>query len=289
MNPTISDQPHPPIHQEITNPEVNPILVPASKSWFVRQRWRYLFDLVYELVLRDMRVRYKRSILGFAWSLINPLLQLSVVGFVFSKVLPLQIANYPLFLLTGLLAWNWFQTSLLAVTGSIVDNREVIRQPGFPTAMLPVVTVTTNLVHFVLALPILIAMILFSGQGISLVALLLPVVIALQFLLTLSVGFFLATLHVSLRDTQYLVGISLLLGFYLTPVFYDPASIPARYQMLFQLNPMLHIIGAYRSLLLLHQLPPLFPLTMIGLLGGILLWLTHRRFVHASYFFIEEL
>lgn len=253
------------------------------------EHWVYLRDLVSELVLRDMRVRYKRSVLGFAWSLINPLLQLTVVGFVFSKVLPLQIPNYALFLLIGLLAWNWFQTSLHAVTGSIVDNRELIRQPGFPTSMLPVVTITTNLVHFVLALPILIVMILLSGHGLSPVALFLPVVILLQFLLTLALGYLLATLHVSLRDTQYLVGVALLLGFYITPIFYDPSSIPARYQLIFQLNPMLQIIEAYRSLLIDQQLPALLPLALLALFSIALLWFTHRLFVRTSYYFVEEL
>ncbi len=284
MNPTVIDPAQPSTGAKTETA--------ATSMWVAllnRHRWYYLFDLVYELVLRDMRVRYKRSVLGFAWSLINPLLQLGVVGFVFSQVLPLQIPNYSLFLLTGLLAWNWFQTSLHAVTGSIVDNRELIRQPGFPTAMLPVVTVTTNLVHFVLALPILMIIILIGGQGISATVLLLPVIIGLQFLLTLSLGYFLATLHVSLRDTQYLVGIALLLGFYLTPIFYDPASIPARYQMIYQLNPMLQIIEAYRAVLLYHHLPAPLPILILASVCTTLLFLAHRQFVRASYHFVEEL
>src|SRR5690606_19580849 len=110
-----------------------------------------LYDLLAIMVMRDMKLRYKRSVMGIAWSLLNPLAQLAVFGFVFRFVLPLDIPNYTAFLFIGILAWSWFQGSLQQATGAIVENGALIGYPGFPVAVLPVVTVTSHLVHYLLA------------------------------------------------------------------------------------------------------------------------------------------
>src|SRR5713101_7469938 len=111
----------------------------------------YIRDLLRELVGRDMKLRYKRSVLGIAWTLLNPLLQLLVFLFIFNLVLPLNIPHYSSFLFAGILAWNWFQGSLNQSTGAIVDNRELLRRPGFSIAILHIVTVTSHLIHFLVA------------------------------------------------------------------------------------------------------------------------------------------
>ena len=113
-------------------------------------RWLYVRDLLQTLVARNMKLRYKRSVMGFAWSLLNPLAQLLVFSFVFTTVLPLNIPNYTVFLFTGLLPWTWFSGGLIEATEAIVGNRELIRRPGFPTAVLPVITILSHLVHFLL-------------------------------------------------------------------------------------------------------------------------------------------
>jgi lipopolysaccharide transport system permease protein len=249
----------------------------------------YLFDLLRELVSREMKLRYKRSMLGIAWSLLNPLAQLLVFNFVFQLVLPLNIPNFTLFLFIGVLAWSWFQSSLVAATGAIVDNRELIRRPGFPIAVLPVVTVSTNLLHFLLALPILMLFVLAADLPITRALLALPLVVLVQFILTLGMAYFLATFHVSFRDTQYLVGILLLLGFYLTPIFYDIQALPAHYQMIYGLNPMVHILNGYRAIFISGELPNLLSLTLLGLLSLVLLGVGYRIFMRTSYHFVEEL
>ncbi len=246
-------------------------------------------DLLIELVQRDMRLRYKRSLLGVLWSLLNPLLQLAVFSLIFGLVLPLNIPHFPVFLFTGLLAWNWFQTSLVEATGAIVDNRELIRRPGFPTVVLPLVPVTTNLLHLLLALPVLLVFVVASGIPLRLALLALPAVLAVQFLVTLSLAYGAAALHVRFRDTRYLLGIALLLGFYLSPVFYDPAAIPAAYQAVYRLNPMVSLIEAYRALLLHGQLPAPGPLLIWAGIGAAVLLLTVRMFQRMSVHFAEEL
>jgi lipopolysaccharide transport system permease protein len=246
-------------------------------------------DLLRELVARDMKLRYKRSVLGIMWSLLNPLLQLLIFYFVFGMLLPLNIPHYASFLFTGILAWNWFSSSLLFATGAIVDNRELIRRPGFPIAILPTVTVTSHLVHFLIALPILLTCVMLDVGQLTSAIVALPLVIVLQFILTLSLAYLIATFHVSFRDTQYLLGVLLQLLFFLTPIFYDIASIPEQYRWLLNLNPMVHLVNAYRAILIHGQLPD--GIALISLAGGSLLLLAvgYLIFVRASYNFVEEL
>lgn len=236
-----------------------------------------------------MKLRYKRSLLGVAWSLLNPLAQLLVFSLIFRLVIPLGIPNYAAFLFTGLLAWNWFQSSLYAATGAIVDNRELICRPGFSAVILPVVTVATNFIHYLFALPVLMVFLWMNGTALQSTALVLPVIFVVQFLFTLSLAYFVATVHVTFRDTQYLLGIVLLLGFYLSPVFYDASAIPERFQVVYRLNPMVMLINAYRQILLQGQLPQGIDLLALSLISAGMLWISHRIFVRASARFAEEL
>lgn len=249
----------------------------------------YLWDLMRTLVARDLKLRYKRSALGFAWSLLNPLAQLLVFSFIFRTVLPLNIPNYSTFLFSGLLPWTWFSGSLYQATDAIVGSRELVRRPGFPAAVLPIVTVLSHLVHFVLALPVLILFLIASGIVPNGSILLLLPVILLQLVFTLSLAYLLAAVHVVFRDTQYLVNIALLLGFYLTPIFYSPGNIPPRFQLVYQLNPMNHIIRAYRAVLLDGQIPDLSSLALVGGASLILLMIGYRHFRRAGDHFVEEL
>ena len=253
------------------------------------RRLIHVRDLLRELVARDMKLRYKRSALGIVWSLLNPLMQLLIFYFVFAVLLPLNIPHYVSFLFTGVLAWNWFHSSLLFATSAIVDSRDLVRRPGFPTAILPTVTVTSHLVHFLIALPILlICLILDVGQITGALAAL-PLVIALQFILTLSLAYLVATSHVRFRDTQYLLSVLLQLLFFVTPIFYDMASIPERYRSLLTLNPMVHLLDAYRAILIHGEWPDLASLGSLAGGSVLLLVIGYRIFTRASHHFVEEL
>ena len=246
-------------------------------------------DLVHELVLRDLKLRYKRSFLGLAWSLLVPLAQMAVLYVVFRHLLPLNIPAFTTFLLTGILPWTWFQGSLLAASGAIANNREVVRQVGFPVAVLPAITVISQLIHFLLAMPVLLVFLLLDGYGFSLAMAALPVVILVQFALTLGLAYIAAALQVTFHDTQYLTGIVLFLLFYLTPVFYDDSQIPANFQTLYRLNPMVHLLGAYRAILTKGQLPsgPAMLALCIGAAASFALG--YFIFVRARDRFVEEI
>jgi lipopolysaccharide transport system permease protein len=264
--------------------------ISRSRRWFLNERLIYLRDLLFMLVVRDMRLRYKRSWLGVGWTLLNPLAQLLVFYFIFNAVLPLNVPHYSSFLFTGILVWNWFQSTLLLATGAIVDHRELIKQPGFPSAILPVATVISNLIHFLLALPILFVFLMMDGSPLTISVVALPLVISIQFILTLGIAYLVATFHVTFRDTQYLLGVLLQLVFFLTPIFYNASVIPDRYQTLYRLNPMVHLTEAYRTLLMRGELPNnLMALFFLGVIAIALLLLGYVIFKRAGIDFVDEL
>lgn len=246
-------------------------------------------DLLRELVARDMKIRYKRSILGIAWSLVNPITQILIFTFLFNRVLPLNIPNYTSFVFAGVLAWSWFSSALIAASGAIVDNRELVRRPGFAVAVLPIVTVMTNALHFVLALPVLFIVLFIGGGQFGLPILALPLIMLVQFVLTLGISYVIAASHVRFRDTQHIVGIGLMLMFYLTPVFYRAESVPEQYILIYQLNPMAGLLSAYRAALIEGQWPAPGPLLQVLVIGGLLLAVGLGIFRRASDRFVEEL
>jgi lipopolysaccharide transport system permease protein len=249
----------------------------------------YWWDTIVVLVGRDMKLRYKRSALGVLWTMLNPLAQLIVLGFIFKTVLGSQVSNFRSFLFTGLLVWNWFASSLIGATSSITDNRDMVRYPGFRTGLLPIVYVATYLVHFLLALPILMIVLFFEQVPLRPVLFALPIVIILQFIFTLGFGYIFSTCHVAFRDTQYLLSVVLTLAFFVTPIFYDISTVPASYLRLFRLNPMAHIVGAYRDLLLQGKMPDAVLLLSLYFVSLIILLLGYLMFRNASPKFVEDI
>lgn len=246
-------------------------------------------DLLRELVLRDMKLRYKRSVLGIGWSLLNPLAQLLVYRFIFQQVLPSNVPNFTSFLFSGVLVWNWFQMSLVFSTSSIVDNRDLIKRPGFPIAILPAVTIISYLIHFLIALPILLTVVIMGGAQITSSIILLPAIMAIQFFLTLGLAYLTATIHVAFRDTQYLLGVVLQLLMFLSPIFYDPSAIPKQYQSLYHLNPLVNLMEAYRAVLLSGAAPDQRSLLLLGGATVILLGVGYWVFNSGSRHFVDEL
>jgi lipopolysaccharide transport system permease protein len=258
-------------------------------AFFRGRQLLHLRDLVRELVARDIKLRYKRSVLGIAWSLLTPLLQLLVFYLLFQVILALPIGRFSSFTLIGLLVWAWFQTSLSQSANAITGNRELIRRPGFRPAVLPVVTVTTNFIHFLLALPILLIVLVIDGSRLGPSLLTLPLVVILQFALTLSLAYLVASANVVFADTQHLVGVILLLLFFLSPIFYDANSVPEHLQPLYRLNPLVRLLDAYRAVLMEGAQPDWPSLVAPCLLAIGLLFVGYRFFAGMSYRFVDEL
>lgn len=255
-------------------------------------RWHrlvHLRDLVVVLVGRNVKSQYKNSVLGIAWTLLNPLLQLLVFTFLFRKVISLDIPNYGTFAFAGLLCWSWFQLSLLQATSAVTTNRDLVRRPGFPAAILPIITIATNLMNLLLALPLLILFVILGGGHITAHLFELPVIMTVQFVLMLSLAYLLATANVAFRDMEHIAGFALQLLFWLTPVFYLASRVPGKYKAIYSLNPMLHIIDAYRAVLLFGKSPDYAALALVAVCGVALLTFSYKLFSHRCDRFVEEL
>ena len=231
----------------------------------------YLRDLVLELVGRDVKIQFKRSSLGVIWSLANPLFQFFVFGFLFAKVLSVSVPRYSTHAFTGLLVWTWFQAALTQGVRAMTGNRELIKRPGFPVSILPIVAVVTPWVHFLWALPVLFLFILLDKAPIGWAVSFLPVLMLLQGLLSLSLVYLLAALNVVFRDTQHILGVVLQVVLFATPIFYQASLIPAKYRFIYTFNPLAQLIDAYRTVLLEAKLPEFRPLALLALFGLVVL------------------
>lgn len=217
-------------------------------------------ELVKNLVLRDLKARYKNSILGLFWSLLNPLFTMLVFTVVFTFMMPNnQISKFPVFLLCALLPWNFFQAALMGCTNSIVDNATLVKKVYFPREALPLSTVLSNFVNFLLALLVLFVMIWAFRIPLTRQVLWLPVIMITQLVFTLGLGLILATTNVFYRDTGLILGVVLQAWFFLTPIIYPIDILPTQrsilgltlniHRLAYILNPMASIISSYRVVL----------------------------------------
>lgn len=246
-------------------------------------------DLVLTLVRRQLVLRYRRSALGIAWSQLAPLALLGVLSFVFSIVVPLRIPHYALFVIVGLLAWTWFASGISAATDSIVEGRDLVRLPGFPTTLLPVVAVTTHLVHFLLALPALVVVLAIVLHQLPVPLVSLPLILAVQFLVTVAPAYLLAAMNVRHRDVSHFVAVALLPLFYASPVFYRVEQVPSRYHWLYDVNPLAQLIVAYRDVLLLGRWPDWSSLAVVAVAAAVVTQLTRLHFKRVAPSFPEML
>jgi lipopolysaccharide transport system permease protein len=249
----------------------------------------YLRDLLRELVVRDFKLRYKRSVFGVLWSLLVPLAQLAVLSFVFGVVLNMRTPHFSTFLFSGLLPWTWFSSSLMGATRTALQNKNLLLQAGFPAAILPVITVTSQFIHFLIALPILFGFLVWDGRPVTAALWILPLVMILQFMLNLGLSYFVAPLQVLFHDTEHLLGVCLMLMFYLSPIFYEASAVPERYALVYNLNPMVHLLNGYRAPLIQGELPAGMPLLILGAASVVLLAAGYRFYMWLHYRIVQEL
>lgn len=222
--------------------------------------------LIQSLVVRDLKARYRGSVLGFFWSFINPLLLLLIYSFVFNKVLhrapsndpndPNALNPYAVFLFCGLLPWTWFTTALIESAGSLIFNGNLIKKVLFPAEVLPIVSVVSSMVHFLLGLPVLAAFLIYyeflaPGGQIQLhwdEMVWFPVVIVIQFILTTGLALLLSSLTVHFRDIKDLLGNVLTFWFFVTPIIYSWRDV-TKYMKWLNLNPFTHLAISYQEIL----------------------------------------
>jgi ABC-type polysaccharide/polyol phosphate export permease len=248
----------------------------------LRALWRYR-DLVRNLVARDLRVKYKGSSIGVAWSLLHPLAIATVYTLAFRYILQVPIPHFPLFLLSGLLPWTFFSTSLSMATGSVGDNSQLVRKVAFPRTILPVGAVASQFTQFALMYAVIIPLGAALGPGATATLAALVPLALLQFVFTLGLALLLATAYVYFRDTRHLLDVGLQILFWVTPVVYAASLVPERWRPLLWLNPMASFVTAYHGIVLEGALPsPAMTAAMVALsltaaIAGFLVFTRHQR------------
>lgn len=225
-------------------------------------------EMLFSMVKRDLRTRYKGSFLGFLWTFINPLLQLFVYYVLFSTIMRINVDNYAMFLFVTLLPWIYFSTTILQSTNVIISNSNLIKKIYFPRAILPLSVAIAGLVNMLFGFVVVfLALIIFKIQvGISII--ILPLIILNEFVFVLGLSFLFSALNVYFRDLEHILGIVTMAWFYLTPIIYPVNMVPEKYTKLFFINPMTSIILPFRDVLF-YGLWPNVKIILLSLLSSI--------------------
>jgi ABC-type polysaccharide/polyol phosphate export permease len=247
-------------------------------------------ELVRNLVARDLKVRYRDSVLGFLWCLLNPLLMMLVFTVVFTVLMKSGIPNFPVFILVGILAWNLHATAVTGAITSVTGSSTLVMKVYFPREVLPISVVLSNTVNYLLALIVLFAMIAVFGVQLSVTLVFLPLILLVQVTFALGLAFFLSALSVRFRDVGIIMEALMLAWFFLTPVFYRIEDLfPMYARLMYILNPMSSIISAYRDVLYHGGMPGLDFLGRTFASSVVMLVLGYAYFRRASRHFGEEL
>ncbi len=252
--------------------EVPTIVIEPSRGWVslqLRNLWEYR-ELLYFLVWRDVKVRYKQTILGILWIILRPVVSMVVFSVLFGGLLKVPSGGvpYPIFAYAALLPWNYFAGSLNRSSTSVVNSAQLITKVYFPRLVIPISGVLSGLVDFGVAFLVLVGLMVYYGIAPTRAALLLPGFLLLAMATALGFGMWLSALNVRFRDVQYLVPYLIQIWMYVTPVIYGSTLIPERFRFLLGLNPMTGVVEGFRWALLGNHLadahPPgfLFPVSI---------------------------
>ncbi len=248
-------------------------------------------ELVKNLVVRDLKLRYRSSVLGFLWCLVNPLLMMGVFTLVFTVLLTNNnIEHFPVFILIGILAWNLHSTALVGAINSVVGGAQLIQKVYFPREVLPIATVLSNTVNFLLSLIALFALVLIFQVQLTATLIFLPLVILVQVIFTVGIALFLSALNVFYRDTASIMETMMLAWFFLTPIFYRIEDVfPAYSRLMYILNPLASIIAAYRDILYYGTMSNLDFFSRTAVTAVVVLVLGYLFFIRSSRSFSEAL
>lgn len=225
-------------------------------------------QMIFSLVKRDLRGRYKGSVFGFLWTFLNPLLQLVVYTFVFSFLLKNNIENYYLFLFVALIPWLFFSTAITGGAGCVLHQSGLVTKIYFPREVLPIAHVTSAFINMLYSFIVVFAVLVISGVPINPVALAyLPIVMLVEYFLALGIAMLAAAFTVYFRDLEFILGIFMMAWQYLTPVMYAVDIVPERLMGLFMLNPMTPIVIAFRDILYYAKAPDLSTLLIATSMG----------------------
>ena len=234
-------------------PEEPLVVIEANEAWVavnLRDLWTYR-ELLYFLIWRDVKIRYKQTLLGAAWAILQPLLTMLIFTLIFSEVAKIDSNGipYPVFAYAALLPWTFFANALTTSGNSIVGSAHLITKVYFPRLIIPVTAVCAGLVDLAVAFPMLVALMFYYHTGVTMNVLLLPPLVLLTTLLAIAVGTWLSAINVRYRDVKFAIPFIVQIWMYLSPVAYPSSVVPAKWRIFYSLNPLVGIIDGYRSAL----------------------------------------
>lgn len=239
-------------------------------------------------VKKDIRGKYKGSFLGVLWSFINPLLSVLVYAIVFQYIMRFNIEHYLIYLISGIIPWTFFTTSLNSGINSILYNGNIIKKVYFPRIILPISSVTSALINFLISCIIIFLFTIFSGVGISINLIFLAIVVIVQYILCLGIVFILSAIEIYVKDIEHIINFFISMLFYVTPILYTPEAVPENMRFLLKYNPMSYIIESYHDIFYYKQSPNLYKLGIVFFISVLIFILGYNVFKRLQKGFAEE-
>ena len=246
--------------------------------------------MIVSLVRKDLRGRYKGSVLGFLWTFVNPLLQLIVYSIVFSIIVKMGIDNFSMFLFVALVPWIFFSSCITSGSTVILQQQDLVKKIFFPREVLPVAYVTSSFINMLFSFIVIFVASIVTNHGMNPAALLfLPLIMLIEYILALGFSFVASAITVYFRDLEHILNNLSMAWMYLTPILYTQEMVPEQYKPLFNLNPMTPIIIAYRDILFYKRIPSLNTLIGASITGVVSLILGFILFNKLKKGFAEEM
>lgn len=246
-------------------------------------------ELLKSNVKKEIRGRYKNSILGVLWSFLNPLLQLAVYSVIFGALLAGSDPTYHIYICVALIPWTYFTTAITQSAFTVIGNGDIVKKVYFPREILPISVVTSGAVNFLISSIIIVAFVLAAGMGLSKYIVLYPFILLVQYVLLLGIGFIVSAITVYVRDLEHIIGIILMAAFYGTPIVYKLEQLPENLQLFMKLNPMTHLINAYRDIFYYQRMPDMKMLFILLGLSVLLTVVGYFIFKKLQKGFVEQL
>ena len=245
-------------------------------------------ELLKTNIKKEIRGKYKGSWLGILWTFLNPLLMLAVYAFVFPYILRVKVENYTIFMIVALIPWNLFTTAIQNGTNSVTQNGAILKKVYFPREIIPISVVCAGLINFLISCFIILLFVIFGGVGVSINLVWLPLIALIQSVFSLGLLLILSAINVYVKDIQYLVQFLVNLVFYGTPILYSTAMFPEKYRWILYLNPLAHMLDAYRAIFYYKTMPDLQSLGIVGGVSFVVLVLGYAIFKKLEKGFAEE-
>jgi lipopolysaccharide transport system permease protein len=254
----------------------------------LRELWHYR-ELLWSWTGREIKVRYKQSLLGAAWAIVQPLGTALIFTVVFARFIrvPTDGIPYPIFSYAALLPWTFFATSVSLATDSLVRNMNLVTKIYFPREILPIASVLAGLLDFAIAAIVFVGMAIYYHVAFSWSVVLVPILLIIQIILTLGVVLLASALNVFYRDVRFIIPLGLQLWMYLTPIIYPLSLVPERYRTIYLLNPMAGLIESYRRIIVQGEMPVLAQIAPAALVSFLLFLLAYAYFKQAEQVFAD--